>query len=77
MQKSGNFSQFFGRYKGTFCSDNAILISAAQICICVITKPLLILRISPEGFSAAMEFVGDIFASMGSFTAAFGMDRLN
>ena len=32
--------------------------------------------IYPE-MSAEMEQVGDVFASMGSFTAAFGMDQLN
>ncbi len=32
--------------------------------------------IYPE-MSAEMEEVGDVFASMGSFTAAFGMDKLN
>ncbi|MDD6211553.1 MAG: ABC transporter permease subunit [Clostridiales bacterium] len=37
---------------------------------------LICILLYPE-MKGEMESVGDIFASMGSFTAAFGMDRLN
>lgn len=41
---------------------------AALLMICVFLFPEM---------KGEMESVGDVFASMGSFTAAFGMDRLN